>query len=145
MGGQSAIRGFLLQTIVCILDAIGENVDWTSISIEPNLTSEKVDIAMTYERKLKVTQVKSSQNQISLPQVKIWSAELKQSIKADNYEIILIGPTAQSVIDNPIIDGVKIPTPKVLDITGLVDQASHKLDKYLSSRVFLPVPPFIRE
>lgn len=145
MGGQAAQRGFLLQTLVCILDAVSENNDWIELTIEPNLESEKVDILFIYSEFKKVTQVKSSQNQITVPKATAWADDLKKSFSADKYELLLIGPTSQGIINNPIINEVSIPTPKVLDILALIEQASHKLDKYLNSRGYLPIPPFIRE
>ncbi|HEX7756289.1 MAG TPA: hypothetical protein VF421_13140 [Niabella sp.] len=145
MGGASAIRGFLLQSIVSILDALDNDVKWTEIGLESDELSEKVDIVYKFPAGDKIMQVKSSQNQITLPLVTQWSADLEQSYVAAEYELVLLGPTTQGVIENPTIGKVKIPTPKVLDILALIEQASHKLDKYLSSRGFLPVPPFIRE
>ncbi len=145
MGGQAAIRGFLLQTIVSILDAIELDNTWTELVLEPNISSEKVDILFIDSSKKRVIQVKSSQNQISKTQVSLWTEELKSSIQAEDYTLILIGPVSQSVIDDTEINGVQIPIPKVLDIISLLEQAAHKLDKYLSTRGFLPIPAFIRE
>lgn len=145
MGGQVAIRGFLLQTIVCILDSFDVENIWTELSLEPNLPSEKVDILFITEKEQNAIQVKSSQNQISKALVSEWTEELKQYLHADNYTLILIGPVSKSVIDEKEINGVKVPTPKVLDMIALIEQAAHKLDKYLQSRGFLPIPAFIRE
>lgn len=145
MSGQAAIRGFILQTIVCILDAIDLDNNWTELSLEPDLPLEKVDILFFYNKIQKVIQVKSSQNQISQSLVTEWTNDLKRSIQADEYILLLIGPVSQSVINKKEINGVQIPLPKVLDILALIEQAAHKLDKYLLSRGFLPVPAFIRE
>ena len=80
MGGQAAHRGFLLQTLVCILDAVSENNDWIELTIEPNLESEKVDILFKYSDFKKVIQVKSSQNQITIPKATAWADDLKKII-----------------------------------------------------------------
>ena len=47
MGGQSGIRGYLIQTLIAILESFERN-DWASICIEPNDESEKVDIKWIY-------------------------------------------------------------------------------------------------
>jgi len=66
MGGRSAVRGFILQTMVTLLDALSEDNLWVSVEIEPNVESEKVDV-LWYHRdgSKKAVQVKSSENQIS--------------------------------------------------------------------------------
>lgn len=145
MSGNAAIRGYLLQTIICLLDSLDIENKWDSIILEPIISSDKVDILFIYKDKKKVIQVKSSQNQIGLSNAKKWAEELKNSISSDEYELILIGSTSQSVIDLNEHDAVVIKPPKVLDITSLIEQAAHKLDVYLNSNGYSSVPPFIRE
>lgn len=48
MGGNSGIRGYLIQTIICVLDALEEDNLWTSVTLEPLDESEKVDIKWIY-------------------------------------------------------------------------------------------------
>ena len=60
-GGQSAIRGFLVQTLIALLEALKDKPPWTSVTLEPNLTSDKVDILWAYrDGSKKAVQVKSS-------------------------------------------------------------------------------------
>src|SRR5207247_207654 len=91
MGGQAGGRGYLIQALVSVLDALTNDREWTSITLEPNLASDKVDVLWQYPTRRKVVQVKSSQNQISVPDVKAWAEELEASVTADEYEIRLIG------------------------------------------------------
>ena len=64
MNGQYAIKGYLLQSLVALLDSF--ETDWETVCVEPNDESEKVDILWTYNGgKKKVVQVKSSKNVIS--------------------------------------------------------------------------------
>ena len=44
MGGKAALKGFLLQTIISLLDALESKNEWTLLSLEPDIESEKVDI-----------------------------------------------------------------------------------------------------
>ena len=64
MNGQYAIKGYLFQSLVALLDSF--KADWETVCVEPNDESEKVDILWTYkEGNKKVVQVKSSQNPFS--------------------------------------------------------------------------------
>lgn len=147
MSGNASVRGYLLQTIICLLDALQNDSKWASLSIEPHLDSEKVDIVWYYSDpdEVKVTQVKSSQNQINKPQVKRWAKELESSIQATSCELILIGPCSQGVIELGRAGDVNIPTPKALDIDSLIEQAAHRLDSYLENREMSRVSAATRE
>jgi hypothetical protein len=122
-----------------------QDTAWQALALEPNLSSDKVDIIWEYSTKKKVSQVKSSQNQIGKAQAESWAKELETSILVDDYELVLIGPCSQSVIELGSVGKVKIPTPKNLDVTGLVEQAAHRLDVYLGNKGISKVPSFARE
>jgi hypothetical protein len=63
MNGQYAIKGYLLQSLVALLDSF--ETEWETICVEPNDESEKVDIKWTYNNNTtKSVQVKSSINLI---------------------------------------------------------------------------------
>lgn len=93
MGGNAGIRGYIIQTIICVLDALETGNSWLSVTLEPQDESEKVDIKWTYpENKVKVTQVKSSENIIGLAAAKKWCKELEiNSPGMEEYELILVG------------------------------------------------------
>ena len=146
MSGQAGARGYLLQALICVLDGLDEEHDWLSVTIEPNNESEKVDIAWTYEKRSKVVQVKSSQNQIDLPSATRWAQDLEQSTTADEYELRLLGPCSKSVASSGRIGSVLLPTPASLDIQSLIQQAAHRLDRYLSAKEpARSLPPLTRE
>ena len=46
MNGQYAIKGYVYQSLVALLDSF--EYDWESICVEPNDESEKVDILWNY-------------------------------------------------------------------------------------------------
>jgi len=63
MGGNAGIRGYLIQTIICVLDTLEADNLWTSVTLEPLDESEKVDIRWKYANDVvKLCQVKSSEN-----------------------------------------------------------------------------------
>lgn len=106
MNGQYAIKGYVYQSLVALLDSF--EYDWESICVEPNDESEKVDIRWNYsDGRIMVVQVKSSKNLFHLSAIKKWSEELKNSTpNANEYKLVLIGNIAENVgskIDNIII------------------------------------------
>lgn len=44
MGGREAIRGFAVQTLICLLDSLWANGQWTAVTLEPDSDNDKVDI-----------------------------------------------------------------------------------------------------
>src|SRR5687768_2347786 len=114
MGGQDGNRGYLVQALITLLRSLSDN-SWESVTIEPDVASEKVDVLWASTR-TRATQIKSSQNQIGKSDAVRWAAELKSSCAANQYELVLVGPTAQSVVEMSSCGGVDIPCPKNLDL-----------------------------
>jgi hypothetical protein len=132
MSGRAGLRGYLIQAIICLLNSVESDDEWLALSLEPDLGSDKVDIARFYSGgQMRVTQVKSSQNQIGRKQVIRWAAELEQSVEAIDYELILIGPCSQSVATIKAVGKVRVPTPKTIAVDSLLAEAAHEFDKYL--------------
>lgn len=149
MGGQAAIRGFLLQTLISLLEILDDDHSWETITVEPDVGNDKVDILLEYSDSIKAIQVKSSINQISISTARKWANELKNSVPNSTKKVVyilqLIGPCSQSVISAQSINSVNIPTPKNLDPLGLQDQAAHRLDIFLNKRGIASVPPIARQ
>jgi hypothetical protein len=145
MSGQTAFRGFLLQTLVALLDAVVDDGAWISLALEPSGASEKADFVWEYPEGIRAVQVKSSSRQMSLPDVRAWAAELRRTVQASEYLLVLLGPCSESVATLGEIDGVKVPQPKPLDVQGLVERAAHRLDRFLEQRNVRRVPAFARE
>jgi hypothetical protein len=138
MGGQHATRGILLQAFACLLDSFEEG--WTSVGIESKDEADAADLVWQRDAFKKAVQVKSSQNQIGQREVALWCAELRMSVRADEYELRLFGPCTQSVINNPKVGGVSVPTPEALKPEVLIETCAQRLDKLLC-RSGLPSPP----
>ena len=140
MGGANALRGFLVQTMIAVLDSLGLD-DWKTVATEPDISAEKVDIIWTFPSGLeKVVQVKSTEVQISVGQAKKWARELSLSyLSADDYELILVGPCHEKV--SGIIEhcGVKIPPaiPNNLDI--LLSACAYNVSSVLERKSMEPL------
>lgn len=130
MSGQDGNRGYLIQSIIALLESLN-NTDWNEVTIEPDHISDKVDVAWSGNAGTKVSQVKSSINQISRPDVIKWAEELEDQSLADEYTLILVGPCSGSVARMGEYNKVKIPCPKNLDLGGLLAEACHLLAIFL--------------
>jgi hypothetical protein len=134
MGGQHGMRGYLLQTIITVLDSLSQSANWKSVTIEPNDESEKVDIKWELSNgEKKLVQVKSSQNTINYNTAKKWVDDLKNSTEAENYELILIGHTDTKLNTETKIDGVDI-IKKPLDFDLLLSDSIVKLDQFYENK-----------
>ena len=146
MGGREAIRGFAVQTLVCLFDSLSSKDEWASVTLEPDSVNDKVDVYWEYaDGSTCAQQVKSSINPIGKSQVTRWCSELKASGRAGKYQLILAGPITQGVLANSPFDGVDVPTPASVDTLALVDQAITKVDRYLTSKCIDTVPLPLRE
>ncbi len=147
MGGNAGIRGYIIQTIICVLDALETDNNWLSVTLEPLDESEKVDIKWTYQNnKIKATQVKSSENIIGLTAAQKWCEELEtNSPNLEEYELVLVGTLAANLLKKKEIGKVKISEPKPLNIKTLIDQASTKIDFYFEKKGKAKIFPKVRE
>ncbi len=92
MSGNNSIRGYLVQTLISLLDSLEKDSKWVSITIEPLDESEKVDIFWEYDSSVKVTQVKSTKNTFKYSIVEAWCHDLeKECPDADLLELVLVG------------------------------------------------------
>ncbi len=146
MGGREAIRGFAVQTLICLLDSLLADGDWTAVTLEPDSANDKVDIFWEYaDGSTCAQQVKSSKNQITKGEVVAWCKDLKDSNAATKYQLILAGPIAAAVLKDGPFDGVEVPTPTSMDTLALLDQAITKVDRYLTAKRIDPIPLPLRE
>ena len=146
MSGQDAIRGFAVQTLVCLLDALRTGGPrWQTVTIEPDIAGDKVDLYWQYDGFTLAQQVKSSKNQIGRAAAEAWCQELKASRSANRYQLILAGPIAAAVLKDAPFHGVDVPVPTSMDTLALIDQAVTKLDRYLAANGFPPIPLPLRE
>ncbi|HVC94726.1 MAG TPA: hypothetical protein VND64_13585 [Pirellulales bacterium] len=134
MSGQAGARGYLLQAMICVLDSLTDDSDWTNVTIEPNDESDKVDIIWTFPNSRKAVQVKHSTNRIGLPDATRWAEELEHSVEAGAYELRLLGPIADNLRPKDgMIGRVTVPPPEAVNIPALRRHAAHNLDLYLTA------------
>jgi hypothetical protein len=147
MGGNAGIRGYIIQTIICVLDALETDNNWLSVTLEPLDESDKVDIKWKYPNDvIKLSQVKSSENVIRHSAAKKWCEELEShSPNASEYELILVGSADEKLLNREDIGKVKIGEFKPLNTQFLIDQASTKIDGYYERKGKTKISSKVRE
>ena len=135
-GGQWGLRGYLIQTLIALLDALDGDRAWDTVRLEPSdLDSDKIDLLWQHGGTTWAVQVKSSEKQISLAQAKGWAKELEEHHGgADELELVLVGPCAESVVKLGCVGRVMIPPPKSPDFRGLLREAAECLARFLEKR-----------
>lgn len=142
MGGSDGLRGYMVQTMILLLDAVNGRDDWIAITPEPEHVSEKFDLLWELEvGRSKATQVKSSRNRINLSDAKEWANSLKSKGGADEFELVLVGPVSEQLASTTDLDGVRVPTPKNWDPGGMLKQAAHGIDEFRDRRGWVPLRP----
>lgn len=146
MGGQHSLRGYLVQSLITAIDSLNNN-DWSSVTLEPNNESEKVDIKWLYPNgEKKVTQVKSSIRIFKYFKVQQWCAELENGTPdATYYELSLVGHPDEKLIGSDKIGKVTIAPFKTLNMEALVDEASAKIDKFYETHGKSKITASVRE
>lgn len=140
------MRGYLVQTLIALLDSLDHKQSWNSVTIEPDVESDKVDILWETDAGTKAVQVKSSQNPLGKADIERWAKELAAWKEADEYELILVGtPASNSVARIKKVGNVAVPSPKNLDLDAFKEQAAHRLDHVLSQAKLPPGNAHYRE
>ncbi len=113
-GGRHAIRGYLAQILISVMNTLREDNDWNEFEIESE-NEDKVDIKYTSSDPTKVLaiQVKQSKNRINDTKTENWAEELKNGIKAALYELHLVSYTTEDVIKMESHKGVLIKLHQV--------------------------------
>jgi len=140
LSGQDGNRGYLIQSVIALIESLNR-LDWDQLTLEPTHASDKVDISWYGATTTRTCQVKSSINQINLPDAQKWAEELEQQSTADEFTLVLVGPCSSSVARMGHHGNVTVPCPKNLDFDGLLGLAAHLLDRFLvQEKINAPSP-----
>jgi tetratricopeptide (TPR) repeat protein len=129
-GGQAGIRGYLVQTLIALLDGVLSDPPFDRVIIEPDHVSEKIDMLWEAPNGRRAVQVKSSANQFTESDVRRWAQELEAAHSASEYRLCLVGLHGSGVAAMDREGKVAIDK-KNLDLSGFREQAAHRLDRFL--------------
>lgn len=92
MGGREGGRGYLYQSIATLLGSLKDE-EWKYVEVEVESDNDKIDIQWEYDDgKIKVVQVKSSQNNIPKSSMIRWLKDLTSDApEANQFQLFLIG------------------------------------------------------
>jgi hypothetical protein len=132
MGGSDAIRGYLTQTLVCLINALQFDGGWLSVTMEPDRGNTQVDFIWQYADKRRVVQVKSSV-EFTLRGVREAAEELER-VEADEHELILAGDNFGGKFRDGQLFGKVVVKLVSLKATDLKANAVCALDEYLTAK-----------
>src|ERR1035437_1564736 len=90
-GGSVAIRGFLVQTLVALLDLVQIDPLVTEITLEPALGDEQFDFVWKNSAGTYATQVKSTANFFKKADVERWARKLEAARSTEQCRLMLVG------------------------------------------------------
>lgn len=129
-GGQVGMRGYLVQTLIALLDVVLAVPPFKSLTLEPGHESEQFDLVWEDAQGCHAMQVKSTEGQFAKAAVKGWAEELEKSGKADEYRLRLVGLYPPSLAKEKRLGRVLLQK-KNLDLMAFHAEAAHMLDLFL--------------
>jgi hypothetical protein len=144
-GGANALRGFVVQTLIALLENLQldqrNKFDWTHVTLEPDLTTEKVDLLWHLKKGgARAIQVKSTKGSFEAWELKKWAEELLKwkDVPGVTYELWLVEEEPNAKIDRIKEIRLKEDPSRVcaikrlkLDIDALREQAAHRLSRFI--------------
>src|ERR1017187_4513280 len=122
-GGPGAIRGFLAQTLVALLDLVQVDSPVTEITLEPALGDEQFDFVWKDSAGTHATQVKSTTNFFKKSDVEKWARKLEAARSTEHCRLMLVGHFHLNLRHVREVGKVAIEK-KNLDLPGLLNEAA---------------------
>jgi len=129
-GGPTAIRGYLVQTLVALLDIAQADPPFTEITLEPAHAGEQFDFIWSSTRGVFAVQVKSTINVFQKSSVESWAKKLEAARNNETCSLILVGNYHTSLAQVDMVGAVKIEK-KNLDVDGLFKQAAFQVFEFI--------------
>ena len=136
-GGQSGIRGYLVQTLIALLDLLLDEEPVRSVTLEPNHVSEQFDILWEVSSGVHAIQVKSTGGQFTLADVTKWAIALEAAGRAVDLRLCLVGLHAPAVAKQQQVGRVRLEL-RNHDIDAFREQTAHRLDRFLRANGLPP-------
>ncbi len=131
-GGSVAIRGFLVQTLVALLDIAQAEPPFTEITLEPSLGNDQFDFVWSDAKGTHAVQVKSTINVFGKSDVENWARKLEAERSTEDCRLVLVGIIHPSLEKVRQVGNVAIEK-KNLDIPAHIREAAHLLAAFLEA------------
>lgn len=132
-GGQIAIRGFIVQTLVALLDVVRNQASFVSITLEPNEAHEQFDFVWFDGQQRHAVQVKSTQNEFQKPQVQEWARLLLAARQDEACTLMLVGNYHTSLAGVEAFGAVRLQK-RNLDLMMLRASAAEGIAHFLEQQ-----------
>lgn len=134
MSGAAAQRGFIVQSIIAMLECLVQN-DWDEVKLEPKTSGDKVDFELYQNnKKLASIQVKSSIRQVERSDVMKWIDELRADSDVDERKCVLylVGDSFSRACEDFIKNNPE--TIKKVSLENLENDLTNALVKYYKKK-----------
>ena len=138
-GGSVAIRGFLAQTLVALLDLVQVDPPVTEITLEPALGDEQFDFVWKDGLRTHATQVKSTTNFFKKSDVEKWARKLEAARSTEQCRLMLVGHFHLNLRHVREVGKVAIEK-KNLDLAGLLNEAAQGIAMFRGAAGLEPRP-----
>jgi len=138
-GGSVAIRGFLVQTLVALLDLMQVDPPVTEITLEPALGDEQFDFVWKDSAGTHATQVKSTTNYFKKADVEKWARKLEAARSTEQCRLLLVGQFHLNLQHVRQVGNVVIEK-KNLDLPGLLNEAAQGIAMFRGAAGLEPRP-----
>lgn len=132
-GGPVAIRGYLVQTLVALLDIVQADPPFTKITLEPAHANDQFDFVWHSAQGAFAVQVKSTRNEFQKGDVESWARALENARKNETCRLILVGNYHAKLAKVNQVGTVEIEK-KNLDLPGLFGHAAHQVAKFIHAQ-----------
>jgi tetratricopeptide (TPR) repeat protein len=132
-GGQIAIRGFIVQTLVALLGVVRNQARFVSITLEPNEAHEQFDFVWFDGQQRHAVQVKSTQNEFQKPQVQEWARKLLEARQDEDCTLMLVGNYHSSLAGEEAFGAVRLQK-RNLDLMMLRASAAEGIAHFLEQQ-----------
>jgi hypothetical protein len=138
-GGSVAIRGFLVQTLVALLDLVQVDPPVAEITLEPALGDEQFDFLWKDRAGTHATQVKSTINFFKKADVEKWARKLEAARSTEQCRLVLVGHFHLNLQHVRQVGKVAIEK-KNLDLPGLLNEAAQGIAMFRGAAGLEPRP-----
>src|ERR1041385_4710603 len=129
-GGQVGMRGYLVQTLIALLDVVLSDRPFKVLTLEPGHAAEQFDLVWEDANGRHAVQVKSTDDQFAKADVERWAKKLESSGSADEYRLCLVGLHAASLVKLKQVGDVFLDY-RNLHLPAFYAEAAHRLDRFL--------------
>ena len=122
-GGAVAVRGFLIQTLVALLEVAKAGHSLSEITLEPKFGNEQFDFVWKDDSGSHAVQVKSTSNVFKKSQVEQWANKMETARSTEDCVLMLVGIFHPNLEKINRVGRVTIKKKNV-DIPGLLNEAA---------------------